>query len=137
MAKQLSVFAENARGSMASITDVLAESSINITALVTNDSAEYGIVRMIVSDPEGALGLLRERGYLCKLAEVLCVYIGDEPGCLARLLGEIAESGVNVDYLYVSYDRETAAPIAILHTGFIEELASALAAKGYSLQADA
>lgn len=135
MVKQLSVFAENARGSMASITGAIAEEGINIMALVTNDSAEYGIVRMIVSDPQRAHDALVAKGYLCKLASVMCVYISDEPGCLAQLLQEVTDSGVNVDYLYVSYDRETAAPIAIMHTDYAEELGVALSSKGYRLLA--
>lgn len=133
MVKQLSVFAENARGSMASITEVIAREHININALVTNDSAEYGIVRMIVSDPDRAAEALRAQGYLCKLADVMCVYISDEPGSLTQLLRQVTDSGVNVDYLYVSYDRETAAPIAIMHTDYVEELANSLVGKGYRL----
>lgn len=131
MLSQLSVFAENTRGTMADIAQVIAGAGINITALVTNDSAEYGIVRMVVDQPEAAADALRSAGYLCRLASVMGVFVEDVPGSLAGLLAEIRDSGVNVDYLYVSYDRSTAAPIAILHTGYVEELTSHLASRGY------
>lgn len=133
MLSQLSVFAENTRGTMADITAVLAREDINITALVTNDSAEYGIVRMIVTDPQKAEDALRGAGYQCRLASVMGVYIEDVPGSLSGLLAEVKDSGVNVDYLYVSYDRETATPIAILHTSYVDELASHLTTQGYQV----
>lgn len=133
MLRQLSVFAENTRGTMADITAVLAREGVNITALVTNDSAEYGIVRMVVDSPERAESVLRAAGYQCRLASVMGVYIDDVPGSLSGLLSEVRDSGVNVDYLYVSHDRSTASPIAILHTGDAEELASHLAADGYQV----
>lgn len=133
MLRQLSVFAENTRGTMANITDVLARAGINITALITNDSAEYGIVRMIVTDPEKAAAELHAAGYQCKLASVMGVYISDVPGALSQLLTEVKNSGVNVDYLYVSYDRATAAPIAIMHTDYADELSTSLTTKGYHL----
>lgn len=133
MVRQLSVFAENTRGTMANITGVLAGAGINITALITNDSAEYGIVRMIVTDPEKAAAELHAAGYQCKLATVMGVYIEDVPGALSKLLTEVKNSGVNVDYLYVSYDRTTAAPIAIMHTDYADELSTSLENKGYQL----
>lgn len=133
MVSQLSVFAENTRGTMADITAVLAREDVNITALVTNDSAEYGIVRMVVTDPAKAEAKLTEAGYQCRLASVMGVYLDDVPGSLSALLGEIRDSGVNVDYLYVSYDRSNARPIAILHTSYVEELASHLESKNYQV----
>lgn len=133
MLRQLSVFAENTRGTMAHITEVIAKAGINITALITNDSAEFGIVRMIVTDPEKAAAELHAAGYQCKLATVMGVYIADEPGNLSKLLTEVKNSGVNVDYLYVSYDRETAAPIAIMHTDYADELSTSLVNKGYEV----
>lgn len=133
MVSQLSVFAENTRGTMADITAVLAREDVNITALVTNDSAEYGIVRMVVTDPAKAEAKLTEAGYQCRLASVMGVYLDDVPGSLSALLGEIRDSGVNVDYLYVSYDRSNARSIAILHTSYVEELASHLESKNYQV----
>ena len=65
MIRQLSIFAENKRGAMNRITEVLTGAQINMNTLVTNDSAEFGIIRMLVSDTEKAFDSLTEKGYLC------------------------------------------------------------------------
>ena len=67
MLKQVSVFGENSKGTLQKITSILAEAEINIWGSVTNDSAEFGIIRMVVSDPEMAQEKLTEAGYMCRL----------------------------------------------------------------------
>ena len=133
MLRQISLFAENKKGTMHRITSVLAEHGINIIALVTNDSAEFGIVRMLVSNPGTACACFAEAGYLVHSDPVIAVEIGDTPGSLDRLLQVITESNINVDYLYMSYDREIAMPIAVIRTGEEFEVAECLRAKGYTL----
>ena len=64
MLKQISIFAENKKGMLQSITSILARENINIMGSVTNDSAEYGIIRMVVSDPERALEALSKEGFI-------------------------------------------------------------------------
>ena len=66
MLKQLSIFAENIKGKMQKVTGILLEEDINILGSVTNDSAEYGIIRMVVSKPEQALEALTKAGFICK-----------------------------------------------------------------------
>ena len=75
MIRQLSIFAENKQGAMNKITQILQDNDINMNTLVTNDSAEFGTVRMIVSDAQEAQRLLREAGYLTKLAPVVAVEV--------------------------------------------------------------
>jgi len=133
MLTQISLFAENKKGTMHHITSLLAEHGINITALVTNDSAEFGIVRMLVSDSDTACACFTEAGYLVHADRVIAVEIGDTPGSLDGLLKVITESNINVDYLYMSYDRDIAMPIAVLRTGEEFEVAECLKAKGYTL----
>ena len=133
MLTQISIFAENKKGTMHSITSVLAERGINIIALVTNDSAEFGIVRMLVSDPDLARTCFSEAGYLVHADPVIAVEIGDAPGSLDRLLQIITESNINVDYLYMSYDRDIAMPIAVIRTGEEFEVSECLKGKGYTL----
>lgn len=133
MLTQISLFAENKKGTMHHITSLLAEHGINITALVTNDSAEFGIVRMLVSDSDTACACFTEAGYLVHADRVIAVEIGDTPGSLDGLLKVLTESNINVDYLYMSYDRDIAMPIAVLRTGEEFEVAECLKAKGYTL----
>ena len=80
MLKQLSIFAENIKGKMQRVTGILLEEDINILGSVTNDSAEYGIIRMVVSKPEQALEALTKAGFICKLSDVLGIEVKDEVG---------------------------------------------------------
>ena len=70
MLKQLSIYAENRKSTLKNITGILEAEQINILGSVTNDSAEYGIVRMVVSEPDKAAQALEKEGYLCKLTDV-------------------------------------------------------------------
>ena len=75
MLKQLSIYAENKKGVMQNITGILKNEDINILGSVTNDSAEYGIVRMVVSDPDKAKEALIAAGYLCHVIDVIGVEV--------------------------------------------------------------
>ena len=83
MLQQLSIYAENKKGTMQNITEVLADENINIWGSCTNDGAEYGINRMVVSDPQRAMEALEAVGYLCKLTSVIGVEVEDEVGNLS------------------------------------------------------
>ena len=133
MLKQVSIYAENKKGKMLEITGILAEENINILGSVTNDSAEYGIVRMIVSDPAKALERLKEKGIICKLTDVIGVEITDEVGNLHRLLEALQNANINVNYLYLSFNRESGCPIMIMHTDDAKEVENSLRSKGFSL----
>lgn len=131
MVKQISIFTENRKGAMRSITRLLAEGGIDIDAFVTNDSAEFGIVRMLVSDPDKASALLTEAGYQIKRTAVLAFEIPDEPGSLDRLLECIEDANINIDYLYASFDRESAGPVIIIRAADMDELEHFLKSRGF------
>ena len=133
MLKQVSIYAENVKGKMLEITSILAKENINILGSVTNDSAEYGIVRMVVSDPNKAVEVLKNAGIICKLTDVIGVEVKDEVGNLNRLLEALNDSNINVNYLYLSYNRESGCPIMIMHTGDAKEVENSLRSKGFSL----
>lgn len=97
---QLTVFLENRSGRLAEIADLLGKAGINIRGFSTTEAAEYGIVRLIVPEPEAARRLLHGAGFTTHFAQVLCVAIPDEPGGLARVLDALAEQSISVDYLY-------------------------------------
>ena len=133
MFKQLSIFAENKRGAMGALTSIIRENGINISTLVTNDSAEFGIVRMVVDDADKAYKAISEKGYLCRLDSVCAVEMEDKVGYLDNLLSDIANGYLNLDYIYISYNRETNAPIAILKSSDGDEIESFLKGKGYTI----
>lgn len=133
MLTQVSIYAENKKGTMQDITGILAKNNINILGSVTNDSAEYGIVRMVVSDPENAASALTQAGYICRLADVLGVEVTDEVGNLNRLLVALNESNISVNYLYLSFNRVSGKPIMVFHADGPYEVEECLKAKGFSL----
>ncbi len=133
MLKQVSVYAENKKGNLQTITGVLADRGINIWGSVTNDSAEYGIIRLIADKPEEAKDALIEAGYLASLSDVIGVEMQDEVGALNKLLIALRESNINLDYIYLSFNRESGLPVQVLHTTDATEVASCLQAKGFHL----
>ena len=127
MLSQVSIFAENKKGRLQNITSLLQKENINIWGSITNDSAEYGIIRMVVSNPEHAEKVLAEAGYLCRLTEVLGVELDDEVGALNRLLISLE------DYLYLSFNRDSGKPVMVLHTDDVREVSICLTSKGYKV----
>ena len=131
MIRQISVYAENAQGTMKKITQVLADADVNMNTLITNDSAEFGIIRMLVSDTDKAVEGLRAAGYMCRAEQVLAVEITDDCGSLNRLLEALTFGNINIDYLYVTYSIYSKLPIAILRTQDMWEVEEFLEGKGY------
>ncbi len=97
---QLSVFLENKSGRLADVTRTLAEGNVNIRALSVADSIDYGLLRLIVDDPEKANGVLNENGFRTKLTEVLAIEVPDSPGGLAGIIDVLAKGGLNIEYMY-------------------------------------
>ena len=133
MIRQLSIFAENKKGAMHQVTQALAEANINMNTLVTNDSAEFGIIRMLVSDTDAAMACMQAVGYLCHVDTVVAAEIGDECGSLNALLETLSRGNVNLDYLYVTYSSLSKRPVAILRTQDGMEVESFLRARGYNM----
>ncbi|MBS6396537.1 MAG: amino acid-binding protein [Clostridiales bacterium] len=133
MLKQVSIFTQNNRGAMQRITELLQREQINILGSVTNDSPEYGIVRMVVSHPVKAAAMLKEEGYQCSLTDVIGAEVADEVGNLNRLLLALSESNINVSYLYLSFNRVSGKPIMVFHCEDIEEVEECLKAKGFQV----
>jgi hypothetical protein len=98
--QQLSVFVENKAGRVSEVTDQLGRAGVNIRGFSVSDTADYGIVRLVVNDPERALEVLREAGFAVKANDVLCVELPDEPGGLAGILKVVSGAGVNIEYVY-------------------------------------
>ncbi len=131
MLRQLSIFAQNKKGTMQHITGILKDEEVNICGSVTNDSAEYGIIRMVVSDAEKAKKALEEAGYLCKLTDVIGVEVEDKVGNLNALLQALSESNINVNYIYLSFNRDSGKPVMVLQTEDISSVESCIVGKGF------
>lgn len=117
--QQLSVFLENRSGKLTEVTEALAKKNINITALSVAETSEYGILRLIVSDPQTAVAQLKAEGFSVGLTNVICITMPDKPGALARALRLLSEKGLCVEYMYAFSMNEKAS--AILRVEKLEE----------------
>lgn len=107
--KQLSVFLENKTGRLNEVTQILGNAGINMSAFSVADTSEFGILRMIVSEPEKAHSILKEADFSVRLTDVICLNSPNEPGALARALNILSAESVFIEYLYAySMDDKTA-----------------------------
>ncbi|MCW0482885.1 ACT domain-containing protein [Gaoshiqia sediminis] len=107
--KQLSVFLENKTGRLNEVAGILGDAGINMSAFSVADTSEFGILRLIVSDPDRALQELKSAGFAVRLTEVVCLSSPNEPGALARALNILSSEGVFIEYLYAySMDNKSA-----------------------------
>lgn len=135
--KQLSVFVENKSGAVSSVLDTLSEHHVDLYALSIADTADFGILRLIVRDPEEVAKLLREIGFITKINKVLAIAVDDRPGGLAKPLSLLSEKGISVEYLYAFMSKSDAGALVILRTDKREEAEAALqTAKIRTLTAD-
>lgn len=98
--KQLTVFLENKSGRLAEVTRVLGDAGINISALSIADTEDYGILRLIVNDPEGAADILKKDGFSVGTTDVIGITIDDTPGSLARVLAILDKHNISIEYMY-------------------------------------
>ena len=98
--QQLSVFVENRPGTLVDVLRVLKEHEVNLRALSVADTADFGILRIVVNDPEKVERILRGAGYAVKSTPVLTLTVEDTPGGLMVQLDKLSNAGINVEYLY-------------------------------------
>ena len=98
--QQLSVFIENKTGRVSEVSDVLGNAHVNIRGFSVSDTADYGIVRLILDDPSKGKEVLQAAGFTVKTSDVLCLDLPDHPGGLASVLKIVSEAGVNIEYVY-------------------------------------
>ena len=98
--RQLSVFLENRAGRLDEVLNVLAANDINIVALSMADTADYGMLRMIVNNPEKGRAVLREAGITAMLTDVVALRVPHATGSLAKAMHQIVDGEVNVEYMY-------------------------------------
>lgn len=98
--KQISIFLENKSGRLAQVTKVLAENGINLRALSLADTADFGILRIIVNDVDKAHSVLKDAGYTLSETDVVAVEVPDRPGGLAGILNALWGAELSVEYMY-------------------------------------
>lgn len=127
--KQLSVFIENREGRLGEVLTALKDNNINIVSLSLADSSDYGMLRMITSNPEEAKSVLKEKGFSAMLTDVLAVKLEHKVGELQEVLEIICKAGINVEYMYALATKNDDATI-VIKTSNAEEAALLLQKEG-------
>lgn len=97
---QISVFMESRPGHLRRVLDAFEEAHVNVRGFSASDTGDYGVVRFVVDDADRALSVLKGMGCAAAKSEVLCLRLPDKPGELARVMGILADCGINVSYTY-------------------------------------
>ena len=135
--KQLTVFVQNQKGAVVSVTDILSKNNVNLRALSIAETQDFGILRLIVNDEATAERVLKENGYLIKVIDVLGVKIGDEPGKLTAALGVLDKADINVEYLYAFMARTEKHAYVVLRVEDNAVAEKVLAEAGFKMITDA
>ncbi len=120
MLKQLSVFVENQKGSLAKVTTALKENNINIRAIASFDSPEFGILRLIVDEPQKTKEVLGNEGFVVRISEVIAFELVDKPGNLDEVLNILANEDISINYIYSFVIRKDKEPLMVIHTDNME-----------------
>ena len=129
--EQLTVFLENRIGTLQEVTSALGEANINIFSISLADTSEYGLLRMIVGEPARARQVLHDMGFAARLTNVVAVKLSNQVGTLAKLLNDIAEESIGIEYMYAMATSSDGA--MILKTSDGEAAVKLLLSKKYDL----
>jgi hypothetical protein len=120
--EQISIFLENKSGRLAEVTRILGDNDINISALSIADTTNFGILRLIVNNPEKAVRVLKEHGFTVSSTNVIAIGVQDEPGGLSKALEVLNESEIGIEYMYAFVGKSEDEALVLLK---VEEPAKA------------
>ena len=131
--EQIAVFLENKSGRLAEITRILAENDINIRALSVADTADFGILRLIVDKVDSAKEVLRAGGFTVGKTNVVAVEVPDRSGGLAGVLKTVTAAGMNVEYMYAFVNKSGANAVLIFRFDEMDKAIEVLQQNGFTL----
>lgn len=111
--KQISIFLENTAGRIADVTKVLKDNDIDLRAIMIADTADFGILRLITSDSDKALNVLKNAKFTTRTTDVLAVSISDKVGALHDVMVLFQKNGINIEYLYASLEKSGGTAVII------------------------
>ncbi len=129
--RQLSVFLENKPGRLCAATDILAKEGINLSALTLADTSEFGILRLIVDQPDRAREVLMEAGIVVRISDVLAIAMDDAPGGAVGILHLLSDAGLNIEYMYACVGKQSGKALMVVRTDDIELAEDILHRGGY------
>ena len=131
--KQISVFLDNTTGRLSEVTKTLAAAQVNLRAISIADTADFGILRLIVDKNDKAVDALNSAGFTTRQTDVVAVEIEDTPGSLAKLMDVFQQSQVNIEYLYASLEGQIGKAVVIFKIGDHEKGQKILSDKNFKL----
>jgi hypothetical protein len=131
--KQISLFVENKPGRMAKVSKTLSDAGVNIRALTVAEAGDFGVIRMVVDDPERGYQVLHDSGFTVSETEVLAVEMRDIPGGLYEIVNTLGESDVNVDYAYAFVTTKAERAMLIIRVDNLEKARKVLTGAGIKL----
>jgi len=134
--KQISLFVENRPGRMAKVSKTLSDAGVNIRALTIAEAGDFGIIRMVVNNPEKGYGVLRDKGFTVSMTDVLAVEMKDAPGGLYEIVNTLGENKINVDYAYAFVTAKAQKAMLILRVDDIIRARQVLDAKGIKIASE-
>ena len=124
--KQLSIFLQNRMGSLSKPLEVLTVADVNIRAMCMADTSEFGILRLVVDNPEKGKEALEQNNFLVKMTEIIGVEMNDSPGGLTSVLNTIKENNIDLEYVYAFTHEKKDKAILLLHTDDMDGLINSL-----------
>ena len=112
--KQISVFVENKSGRLSDILNVIGKNGIDISALSIADTTDFGIVRMIVNDPDKAAEILKSNNLVVKVTDVIALAVVDKPGGLAGEIEKLKNAGISIEYMYAFIGKSDKGALVIV-----------------------
>ena len=112
--KQISVFVENKSGRLSDILNVIGKNGIDISALSIADTTDFGIVRMIVNDPDKTAEILKSNNLVVKVTDVIALAVADQPGGLAGEVEKLKNAGISIEYMYAFIGKSDKGALVIV-----------------------
>lgn len=131
--KQISIFIPNKKGSLSQLTDILIAHRIDIRAIAVFDTTEFGILRIVVDDPDRAVEILNKEGIVAKVSKVIAVEPEDKPGSLNQIFSILRDSDINIEYIYSFIMRKKEMPYIVLKVDHQEKAVEELTANGINV----
>jgi hypothetical protein len=133
LVEQIAVFLENKSGRLAEITTVLAENDVNIRALSVADTADFGILRLIVDKVETAKTVLKDNGFTVGKTHVIAVEVEDKTGGLAKVLRSLHKEDINVEYMYAFVNKTAENAVLIFRFEKMDKAIETLQKDGFTI----
>ncbi|MBQ4110355.1 MAG: hypothetical protein IJC74_05675 [Clostridia bacterium] len=130
---QVSVFLENTKGRICSVAEALKANNINMIGISIADTADFGILRIVVAEPEKAYDVLKKNGFMVELTEVLAISVDDQPGGLADAFKIFNDNEIEIEYLYAVKRAADGKAVLVVKTPDVDHAAALANTKGVKL----